>query len=239
MEKKIGIFITGVTAFFLCAGYIWSRGYYSTFGIRVEYYFEISDYIKGSIDRVVWLLIFVVIGYGWGYLEKTAGGKKRPLMWYCIFLVVFSIVGLYSVVSGHWMRYFYLWMIPFLAIVVADEFMLRVNLEFYKKIRPYIWRPLLVALLFALLYGDGKTRGIIRMETDYQPKRATSIFTNNEVIEESDDHLFLGANSKYGFLYNKSANESVVIPLEKIKYFKISPVKEETTPPKEDNISAD
>jgi len=70
MEKKISILITGVTTFFLCAGYIYSKGYYSTFGIRVEDYFEINDYIKGSIDEIVWLAIFVALGWGWVIWKK-------------------------------------------------------------------------------------------------------------------------------------------------------------------------
>ena len=203
------------------------------FLLRVEDYFEINDYIKGSIDEIVWLAIFVALGWGLGYLEEVTGIKKKSVMWPCIFLVVFSILAVYSFISDCWLRYYSLFFVFYWVVLVLDNLMLRVNLDCYEKIKFYISRSLHVLMLCALLYVDGKNTALVKMQPDYQPKQVTRILINNKLMAKPSGLLFLGSNSKYGFFYNKTTNESMVIPLEEIKCFKISPIKKSSTPQNE------
>jgi hypothetical protein len=229
-----------ISILWLFAGYFYLSNYYGYFGIEVNKYFSINDYVMASIDNLVSISVMVILNFaymeyairrdkvstkdyykGWRFKGKYV--KDKFLLFSIILYILILIIIKLFKPEMHSIQYF-LYLIIFMMIwlEVGNHFHAS---NYFKDIivkisSPYIYHTIAFIIPFSLLYlfFTAKFSASYIAEIGNDKKIIIRMSEDNDKsIREYSNFLIIGTNSAYYFLYDKKLKRATIVPIKSIK----------------------
>ena len=225
--KEIKVLLTISSVLFFSSGYIYNRLFLGYFGINVNYYFSINDYLATCLDKIfdiIFILGFsLVLGQIWWsdeYLQdRTMMSKSRLLFEDLSTYMYFLSVPLCAIVSVYLdlpYKYFSLGLFLFVVILY---FAFNFSVRFKEGKNVYLMITFVALYFIYLIFPIFDDRhNILSNKKNISQK----VYFTDETSGVSSDLIFLSANSNWHFLYDKSKKKSVVVSNRFIKKTTIS-----------------
>ncbi len=216
-------FYLGFTALFLCTGFFYNYIFFRLFGVRVEIFFTLQDYLGSSIEKVYLIFFAVLVASVSSHVARYLLREEKILLRRRIlraalyaFPVLLFLAGIIVIVAfdnpfGYYLLSF--------AVYISTDYVL-FHLVFKGDHASYSRFFLLtVFLLYLLLLGSAIIidRDAIYGEPLYELKHYRIHFTDNITLDQGP-LVLLEANSTYYFFYNKQERRAVVMPRTMIEY---------------------
>ncbi len=202
-----------IPIFFLFSGYVYETSLLNSFGISLDGYFSISDYLVSCLNQTINLLLSFLPGIfiSWVFIkpaspaERTAERNRKMMKIFLLSsMLAFSALMLY---------YFFLNKLPW-------------------KLIPSICGIAIIFLYFELI--TVKNFNIIFLLTVYISIISfAAVNTKNEIIHQQPNSLInfsktenlpkglysiITSNSQYFFIYDNKHERTLIIPVEDISY---------------------
>lgn len=228
-QKSIFTAISIFSVLFLCTGFLYNWYFLGYFGIDIQYYFSISDYISSSIGKIFIALstvIAVFLLWMWDYFFPGNLGKGNTLkpkrnkflqpfwLFYTIFLPFTIIASFYIKIIELFI--FSLMLFIFLS---ASKIIIKYVMKFKHPIIKYYISGSIIFFLVNLFAQATLDIYYISSSNTNDLKKYEFTF-NDESIIEHNDFILLSSNSQYLFFYDKKNELPIIIPTNKIKTIK-------------------
>ena len=223
--KKLTLFLPWISFLFIFAGYIHTRHIYGQFGIEVDQFFSLNDYLATTIKEIAYALSGIVgIFLGIMYLYRNEWAwelyKRRILRLYELISFLLLFLVLYGLHRGS-ISPESLYVSP--VIVSCSMVMISSRLTFYLASK-YFKNSTKVSIISLVLIGFfsclalsiyAKIQSIKsgRPGMEFEIKAGTREFTQ-------ENFTFIGGNSRYIFLRAEDGSVEI-IPIESTERIKI------------------
>lgn len=212
-------------------GFLYSKYYYENFGIRVQDFFSIQDYMRANVDNLYGLIVFFGLNYILGFfysLDSTATHRSAKeektknvsyfinlalsVILFLIFTFIWRAPGRYLafgfVAMLLWARYF-------------DKILPNSLLKMFVEKSIWLFVTIFVSLpcFFIYLYVYAKYDAISIIESKSPIKKEVKFkedFSKQTQID-SKNLVIIGSNSQYFFFYDRENKLTHVIPLGSIE----------------------
>ena len=217
-----------ISALFILAGYLHTSFVYKHFGIEINQFFSINDYLAGSVKEIQSALLsvsgfFVAILIEHRNKETRTKYEVNQIIRSSQIVELLSWIGflvfLYHLYSGS-LDSGLRTMASFFIMIVASRPIFYVVKRYIKN--PTTVYPVLLILVFFFsslwLSADSKIQDIKNGNSgmNFEIEAGTKKFTQEKSV-------FIGGTSRYIFLRAKEGNIDI-IPIEKIERIKISAI---------------
>jgi hypothetical protein len=212
-----------ITTIFILTGFLYNFIYFRFFGVRVEQFFTLQDYLAASIEKIYLIILAILFATVSGYVARYFIQKKQKLLHhriivialYCFPVIIFITGILMLIWRNEPLGYFIL---SFAVYISSDfflfKFIFRSNHDSYSRYFYITVFIFYVLLTFSTAIYD---RDSVMSKPVHSLKNYKVHFTGNISIN-SDECIVLEANSNFFFFYDKQLNKSYVIPKEGISY---------------------
>lgn len=221
--RDIQSFYLGFLLVFICTGFFYNFIFFRLFGIRVELFFTLQDYLSSSIEKVYLIVIAILVASSSSHVARYLLPEKKMLLSHRLLQVALSVFPFFTFAAGIFVIVrldnptgYYL--VSFAVYLLCDYLLFR--LVFKGDHESYFRFFLLtVFLLYLLLIVSAVIidRDAIYKEPLYELKRYRIHFSDNIKLDQGP-LVLLEANSNYYFFYNKKIRQAIVIPRNKIEY---------------------
>ena len=222
--RDIQSFYFGVVIVFLCTGFFYNFAFLRLFGIRVELFFTLQDYLASSIEKVYLIFIAVLFASGSGHviryllrMEKNNIFQRLFHVGLYVFPLIICTAGVSLITTFDNPFGYYL---VSLAIYIGIDYLLfrgilRGDHASYKR-----FFFITVLLLYLLMLGSTILidRDVIYKEPLYELKDYRIKFDDKIKVDQGPLVLLEGCSS-FDFFYNKKEHKSFIIPRRMIEYF--------------------
>lgn len=228
-SKNIITVISTFSVLFLCTGFLYNWYFLRYFGINIQYYFSISDYISSSIGKIfipVSMLIPIILLLMWDYLfpgEQSKRDTLKPKR--NIFLQPFGFAQFILVpiiiVASLYLKIFEMFIysltlfIFFFSIKIIAIFALKLENSFKK----YVIGASII-FFFLVLFTQATTDIYYISSSNTNNVKEYEFTFDDESIIEHNDFILLSSNSQYFFFYDKKNELPIIVPVNKIKIVK-------------------
>lgn len=227
--KNIFTVISIFSVLFLCTGFLYNWYFLRYFGINIQYYFSISDYISSSIGKIFITLSTVIPMFlllMWDYFFPGNQSKRNTLkpkrnkflqpfwVFRTIILPIIIIVAVYLKIFE-----LFLFSLMLFIILYAGGIILKYVMKLkHPEIKYYISFSILFFLVNLFAQATIDIYYISSKKTN-DLKKYEFTFVDESIIEHND-FILLSSNSQYFFFYDKKNELPIIIPTNKIKTIK-------------------
>ncbi len=225
------LFVVGLfSTLFVASGFLYTKIYYSFFGIDVSDFFDVSDYLSVSVSVLASVMISTVIGlvaYAWGFFTALSNRihseqfsvEEKPVIsnWHiwvilvtCALAVVMQLYNRGEIATGPLYP-----LALFLVLYVYHNFPVRDYVE-----NPVPVNAFIVTLLIFLIHLG--LRIVDDVQEKMNPGYGSTYTLQFDTEREISDHLFIGQNSKYVFLQDNETKSVVVVPVSAVKIYTVN-----------------
>lgn len=223
-------YLTLATFCFSVSGYIYARTYYRLFGIDVEKFFTLEDYIRNSIDQIYNAAIVV----GWGFITwllfekiiekpniiKDAQGnnkkdnvrnKKLWIMLLDVLLLFVALIGcvliiVFGLAVIDFNKYSFYMMLLGIVTVLAYKLVKKMEFGGLDKVE---WFLLSSMVTFLILVFIGAHHNAYLIKEGKKPDSSLYEFK----IGEINKMKHIGSTSQFIFMYNEHKKYTKVVPV--------------------------
>lgn len=232
-KLPISFYLTLFTFVFSISGYIYARTYYREFGVKVERFFALEDYLRNSIDRIytlvlalgIWAVIifFVIKIFRYKVTKNIKNSdeekemRKRKVIkyinWFLFVVICASMVFLY--IRGPAER-FVVYMST-IGGICGYLYKLAEDRGFwgFKDVEWIILTGLTYFIIVVFLVA-GRDAHLIKSGKKYMENIKYEFMVNEE-----KDLKHIGSTSLFMFMYNEKENYTVIIPTSKLEHVKV------------------
>ncbi len=216
-----------LTAIFVLTGFVYNFLFFRFFGIRVENFFTLQDYLASSIEKIYLIIISILFATISSYIARYIIHEQKKLLshWiiasllYCI-PVIMTTGGIIMLVD--YKEPFGYFLLSFAIFIVGDFFLFKIvfrgDHDSYSR---YFSFTVLVFYLLLILSVVVYDRDTVLTEPMHSLTHYKVHFTRSIKINESDC-IVLEANSNFFFFYDKKLNRAYVVPKDGISYIETS-----------------
>jgi len=227
-KLPISFYLTLFAFVFSISGYIYARTYYREFGVKVERFFALEDYLRNSIDRIyilvlaigIWLFMFIFVLKVIKIFrdkdtveekEKKKGNVIKYINLFLLLLICALMVILY--ISGE--RY-----IVYMSTIAGIYGGLYKLAEFrgfwgFNEVEWIIMTILTYFIIMVFLYA-GVDAGLMKYG-----KKSIENDKYEFMMNEEKDLKHIGSTSQFMFMYNEKENYTLVVPISSLKRVKV------------------
>lgn len=228
--EKLTLFLPWISLLFIFAGYIHTRCIYGYFGIEVDQFFSLNDYLSSSIEEITSALlnmtgIFLTIIYLYRNEWAWELYKRTAIRWYELLSMSFL---------GFCFAYLYKENVPLeslygsiIAAVISCSVVTSSSRVIFYVVSRYFKNSTKISVILLVLigffsgiafsiYSEIKNIKDGRPDLEFEIKAGTGKFTQ-------EDFTFIGGNSRYIFLLAEGGSIGI-IPIESAERVRISAV---------------
>ncbi len=216
-------FYLGFAAVFLCTGFFYNFIFFRLFGIRVEFFFTLQDYLASSIEKVYLIITAILVASSSSHVARYLLREKKRLLSHRLLQTALFAVPLFICALGivfivrldNPVGYY---LVSFAVYISCDYLLFRIvfkgNQESYSR-----FFLLTAFLLYLLLIGSAIVvdHDAIYKEPLYELKRYRVHFSDNIKLDQGP-LVLLEANSNYYFFYDKKKQQALVLSRNMIEY---------------------
>jgi len=213
------------SSLFLMGGFFYTNLFFNQFNISVSDFFTLSDYITASLESLVEILIWCLIGFAsflWGLDDRFSETlhdeqfeietKKRDY---------FTPIVLINAILGIAITLYLGLKVPKILIVIIVFFaglqvLIRIkSIEIY--INNYGYTLAIIGFLFLFMLYTWSTALDLADEVKSEEYISPYILHLSDGYEQHSDQEFIYSNSNFVFLLNRDSNEVHALPRSSIK----------------------
>ncbi len=225
------LFVVGLfSTLFVASGFLYTKIYYSFFGIDVSDFFDVSDYLSVSVSVLASAMISTVIGlaaYAWGFFTALSNRihseqfsvEEKPVISNLLILIILVTCALMFVIQlynrGEIATDFLYPPAIFLVLYVCHKIPVRDYVENPVPVNAFIVTLLIFLTHLGLRIVDDVQE---KMDPGYRSTYTLQFYAEREL----SDHLFIGQNSKYVFLRDNETKSVVVVPVSAVKIYTVN-----------------
>jgi hypothetical protein len=221
------VFYLYITAIFVLTGFVYNFLFFRFFGIRVENFFTLQDYLASSIEKIYLIIISILFATISSYIARYIIREQKKLLSHRIIAALLYCMPVVMTTGGIFMlvRYkepFGYFLLSFAIFIVGDFFLFRIvfkgDHDSYSRCFSFTVLIFYLLLIFSVVVYD---RDTVLTEPMHSLTHYKVHFTRSIRINESDC-IVLEANSNYFFFYDKKLNRAYVVPKDGISYIETS-----------------
>ncbi len=227
---KVGdlqVFYLYITAIFILTGFVYNFFFFRFFGIRVENFFTLQDYLASSIEKIYLIIISIIFATISSHVARYIIRARKQLLAHRILTALLYSIPVLLAAGGMLLLLRYqapsgYFLLSFAIFIAGDFFLFRIvfrgNHESYSRYFYFTVLIFYLLLIFSVVVYDRDT-------VLTEPMRSLSHykvhFTRDIKVNEKDC-IVLESNSNFFFFYDKKLNRAYVVPKDGISYIETS-----------------
>jgi hypothetical protein len=225
--SDLHIFYLYLTAIFILTGFVYNYFFLGFFGIRVENFFTLQDYLASSIEKIYLIIISLFFATISSLVARLIIGRRKHMLSHRLLATLLYLIPLAMTAGGILMlvRYhepFGYFMLSFAIFIAGDFFLFRIvfkgNHGSYSR---YFYLTVFIFYLLLIVSVVNYDRDTVLTEPMHSLSRYKVHFTRDIRINEKDC-IVLEANSNYFFFFDKKLYRAYVVPKDGISYIATS-----------------
>ena len=238
-KLPISFYLTLITICFSVSGYVYARTYYQLFGIDVEKFFTLEDYIRNSIDQIynaalavgwsfiIWLLFEKIlekpniIKDAQGNNKKDSVRKKKLwimllnvlLLFSALIVCVLIIVFTFAVIDFN--KYLFYMMLLGIVTVLVYKLVKKTGFGGLDKVEWFLLSSM-VAFLILVFLGAHHNAYLIK-----EGKKSESSLYEFK-FGEINKMKHIGSTSQFLFMYDEHKKYTMIVPVSDLKSVKVN-----------------
>jgi hypothetical protein len=225
--SDLHIFYLYLTAIFILTGFVYNHFFLGFFGIRVENFFTLQDYLASSIEKIYLIIISLLFATLSSLLARLIIGSRKHILPHRILTALLYLIPLAMTAGGMVMLVSYhqpygYFMLSFAVFIAGDFFLFRIvfkgNHGSYSR---YFYLTVFIFYLLLIISVVVYDRDSVLTEPMHSLSHYKVHFTRDIKIHEKDC-IVLEANSNYFFFYDKKLKRAYVVPRDGISYIETS-----------------
>jgi hypothetical protein len=221
------VFYLYVTAIFILTGFVYNFLFFRFFGIRVENFFTLQDYLASSIEKIYLIIISILFATISSHVARYIIREQNKFLSHRIIAALLYCIPAVMTAGGILMLVRYkepsgYFLLSFAIFIAGDFFLFRIVFRGdHGSYSRYFYFTVLIFYLLLIFSAVIYERDYVLSEPMRSLTRYKVQFTRNIKINERDC-IVLEANSSYFFFYDKKQNRAYVVPKDGISYIETS-----------------
>ncbi len=231
-QKNILTLATIFSILFFCLGFLYNWVYLGYFGIELQNFFTLNDYVSTSIGKIFItftsfifpLFYFFVINYFFpgepfnsDYISRS---PKRIRFWQKYNVIQFIVFPVLIIITLYFKQFEIfinlLWIFSFLIIM---KILIKYIYKFEKPDKLFFISSIFIVFICILFANTSKDIYNV-IKSDLTEIKKYEITLHDNTLIDENECILLSSNSQYYFFYDKNKNIPVILPSSEIKSIK-------------------